>query len=110
MSGEAWYPRQESNLGTWFRKPLLYPLSYGGTRDVLLHSGVLVPRLVLGVRGVHTAASPPPASHEWSLRDTWPVYQTLLTDHPETLRSNAKSLALAATLRLRPLLSLLIHE
>src|SRR5207248_6563728 len=23
-------PRQESNLGTWFRKPLLYPLSYGG--------------------------------------------------------------------------------
>lgn len=26
-----WYPRQESNLRTWFRKPLLYPLSYGGT-------------------------------------------------------------------------------
>lgn len=26
----GWYPRQESNLGTWFRKPLLYPLSYGG--------------------------------------------------------------------------------
>ena len=25
-----WYPRQESNLRTWFRKPLLYPLSYGG--------------------------------------------------------------------------------
>ena len=24
------YPRQESNLCTWFRKPLLYPLSYGG--------------------------------------------------------------------------------
>jgi hypothetical protein len=23
-------PRQESNLRTWFRKPLLYPLSYGG--------------------------------------------------------------------------------
>jgi hypothetical protein len=23
-------PRQESNLGTRFRKPLLYPLSYGG--------------------------------------------------------------------------------
>ena len=28
---EVWYPRQESNLRTWFRKPLLYPLSYGGT-------------------------------------------------------------------------------
>ena len=27
---EGWYPRQESNLRTWFRKPLLYPLSYGG--------------------------------------------------------------------------------
>ena len=26
----AVYPRQESNLRTWFRKPLLYPLSYGG--------------------------------------------------------------------------------
>ena len=23
-------PRQDSNLRTWFRKPLLYPLSYGG--------------------------------------------------------------------------------
>ena len=27
---QGWYPRQESNLGTRFRKPLLYPLSYGG--------------------------------------------------------------------------------
>ena len=26
----TWYPRQESNLRTRFRKPLLYPLSYGG--------------------------------------------------------------------------------
>ena len=25
-----WCPRQDSNLRTWFRKPLLYPLSYGG--------------------------------------------------------------------------------
>src|SRR2546423_2550670 len=25
-------PRQESNLRTRFRKPLLYPLSYGGSR------------------------------------------------------------------------------
>lgn len=31
-SPSIWYPRQESNLGTWFRKPLLYPLSYGGRR------------------------------------------------------------------------------
>ena len=23
-------PRQDSNLGTRFRKPMLYPLSYGG--------------------------------------------------------------------------------
>jgi hypothetical protein len=28
----TWYPRQDSNLRTWFRKPLLYPLSYGGFR------------------------------------------------------------------------------
>jgi len=25
-----WRPRQDSNLGTRFRKPTLYPLSYGG--------------------------------------------------------------------------------
>ena len=29
-----WYPRQESNLRTRFRKPLLYPLSYGGTQGI----------------------------------------------------------------------------
>ena len=28
--GAGWYPRQESNLRAWFRKPLLCPLSYGG--------------------------------------------------------------------------------
>jgi hypothetical protein len=28
---KAEYPRQESNLRTRFRKPLLYPLSYGGS-------------------------------------------------------------------------------
>ena len=28
--GRLKYPRQESNLGTRFRKPMLYPLSYGG--------------------------------------------------------------------------------
>ena len=31
LNAKSWYPRQESNLRTWFRKPLLYPLSYGGT-------------------------------------------------------------------------------
>src|SRR5690606_2673956 len=25
-----WYPRQDSNLRTWLRRPVLYPLSYGG--------------------------------------------------------------------------------
>ena len=28
-----WCPRQESNLPAWFRKPLLYPLSYGGIAE-----------------------------------------------------------------------------
>jgi hypothetical protein len=28
LAGEC--PRDESNVRTWFRKPLLYPLSYGG--------------------------------------------------------------------------------
>lgn len=32
FAGTRWYPRQESNLRAWFRKPLLCPLSYGGTR------------------------------------------------------------------------------
>jgi hypothetical protein len=26
----AWCPRQESNLRTWLRRPMLYPLSYEG--------------------------------------------------------------------------------
>src|SRR4051812_18296218 len=30
---ERWYPRRESNSRTWFRKPPLYPLSYGGVRS-----------------------------------------------------------------------------
>ena len=29
-----WYPRQESNLRARFRKPLLYPLSYGGPQGI----------------------------------------------------------------------------
>jgi hypothetical protein len=33
-------PRQESNLGTWFRKPLLYPLSYGGSVGFMKHSAL----------------------------------------------------------------------
>jgi hypothetical protein len=28
-------PRHESNMRTRFRKPLLYPLSYGGARDIV---------------------------------------------------------------------------
>lgn len=28
-----WYPRQDSNLRARFRKPMLYPLSYGGTHS-----------------------------------------------------------------------------
>src|SRR5690606_27989855 len=27
---EQWYPRQDSNLRPWLRRPVLYPLSYGG--------------------------------------------------------------------------------
>ena len=27
---KKWCPRQESNLRTWIRNPMLYPLSYGG--------------------------------------------------------------------------------
>jgi len=27
---EQWYPRQDSNLRHWLRRPVLYPLSYGG--------------------------------------------------------------------------------
>ena len=39
--GGYWYPRRESNPGTRFRKPLLYPLSYEGLFRFLL-------RLALG--------------------------------------------------------------
>jgi hypothetical protein len=35
MSALDWYPRRESNLRTWFRKPLLYPLSYGGPENLV---------------------------------------------------------------------------
>ena len=28
--GVVWYPRQDSNLCPWLRRPVLYPLSYGG--------------------------------------------------------------------------------
>ncbi len=48
-----WYPRQESNLGTWFRKPLLYPLSYGGTGG--LRTGRSEPRF----EAVDVAAAAP---------------------------------------------------
>ena len=29
-----WYPRQDSNLRSWLRRPVLYPLSYGGVVSV----------------------------------------------------------------------------
>lgn len=29
-----WYPRQDSNLRSWLRRPVLYPLSYGGVLPV----------------------------------------------------------------------------
>jgi hypothetical protein len=29
-AAEEWYPRQDSNLCPWLRRPVLYPLSYGG--------------------------------------------------------------------------------
>src|ERR1017187_488097 len=32
----AWCPRQESNLRTWLRRPMLYPLSYEGSSVSLL--------------------------------------------------------------------------
>jgi hypothetical protein len=36
VSVELWRcPRQDSNLRTRFRRPVLYPLSYGGHRTVL---------------------------------------------------------------------------
>ncbi len=31
---KEWYPCRDSNPGTWFRKPLLYPLSYRGTESI----------------------------------------------------------------------------
>ena len=46
----VWCPRQDSNLGTRFRKPLLYPLSYGGA--VLLLSASIVE----GTRGLAQVA------------------------------------------------------
>ena len=34
-----WRPRKDSNLRTRFRKPMLYPLSYGGSAQSLAHMG-----------------------------------------------------------------------
>ena len=30
-AGPGWYPHQDSNLNHRLRRPVLYPLSYGGT-------------------------------------------------------------------------------
>ena len=29
LAVREWQPRPDSNRGAWFRKPMLYPLSYG---------------------------------------------------------------------------------
>jgi hypothetical protein len=44
-------PRQESNLRTRFRKPVLYPLSYGGSAGVMKQN-----------------ASDPCVHHEWQVQ------------------------------------------
>ncbi len=33
--GRRWYPRRDSNPRSWLRRPVLYPLSYGGTETKL---------------------------------------------------------------------------
>ena len=33
--GRKWYPRRDSNPRSWLRRPVLYPLSYGGTETKL---------------------------------------------------------------------------
>ena len=32
------YPRGDSNARTWLRRPLLYPLSYGGSSTAVYHN------------------------------------------------------------------------
>jgi hypothetical protein len=33
-------PRQELNLRTWFRRPVLYPLSYGDSAQIIAQSSI----------------------------------------------------------------------
>ena len=42
-----WCPRQDSNLRAWLRRPLLYPLSYGGPGEQNLSSRPCSHRSVL---------------------------------------------------------------
>ena len=48
------YPRRDSNPRTWLRRPVLYPLSYGGvlihqySKCALVRQGELTPRHVFG--------------------------------------------------------------
>ncbi len=39
LRGCGWRPRQDSNLRTWLRRPLLYPLSYGGPGTGMVAGG-----------------------------------------------------------------------
>jgi hypothetical protein len=38
------YPRRDSNAGPWLRRPVLYPLSYGGFGSIVPQSPVFVNR------------------------------------------------------------------
>jgi hypothetical protein len=61
----SWRPRQESNLRTRFRKPMLYPLSYGGSDADARYRRAPVPNG--SAAGGHSRAhgpSPPDAVHE----------------------------------------------
>ena len=49
---KRWYPRQDSNLCTRFRKPVLYPLSYGG-----YHSHGIASQPAAASESVDTGAS-----------------------------------------------------
>ena len=40
--GRLWHPRRDSNAGPWLRRPVLYPLSYGGLGFIVPQSTWLV--------------------------------------------------------------------
>jgi hypothetical protein len=55
--GPAVRPRQDSNLGTRFRKPMLYPLSYGGTGQRRLERKVREAFAALAARSAWVSAA-----------------------------------------------------